>query len=152
MDLTSLLIVAAIAVLAIAFIVRPLANGDVSALSEEERRHSTLQAAHEQALAALVEMDADYAMGKIEAEDYRRDRAVLLARGSQVLREIDQARPVASSDGGEWEAEVEARVARLRGDGVRGDPFCTQCGSRLQPGDRFCSRCGTPVSTVEARA
>jgi len=151
-DLGSLLIVAAIAVLAIAFVVRPLANGAEPALSEEERRHSALQAARDQVLSALVEMDADYAMGKIEAEDYRRDRAELLARGAQVLREIDQAGPAASSDGGEWGVEVEARVARLRADSVSGDAFCAQCGSRLQPGDRFCSRCGTPVSTVEARA
>ncbi len=152
MDLGSLLIVAAIAVLAIAFVVRPLASGGQPAMSEEERRDSALQAAHDQVLAALVEMDADYAMGKIEAEDYRRDRAVLLARGAQVLREIDQARPTASPDGRDEEAEVEARVARLRADRVPGDAFCGQCGSRLQAGDRFCIRCGTPVSTVEARA
>lgn len=152
MDLGSFLIVVAIAVLAIAFIVRPLASSAEPTLSEEERRHSALQATHDQVLSALVEMDADYAMGKIEAEDYQRDRAVLLARGAQVLRDIDQGLPAASSNGGDWGAKVEARVARLRAHPAPRDAFCAACGARLQPGDRFCSRCGTPVPTVEATA
>lgn len=152
MDLGTLLIVAAVAVLATAFIVRPLWDGVEPSPSEAERRGSALHAAHDQVLAALVEMDADYAMGKIETDDYRRDRAILLARGSQVLRELDQTATEGAADSSNWEAEVEARVARLRDDGAGRDAYCGRCGSRLQPGDRFCSRCGAPVSAVEARA
>lgn len=155
MDLASVLVVAAMFVLAAAFISRPLARGEGRAVDEGERRLSALYAEHDQILSLLYELDADHAMGKILPEDYRRQRAERLARGAEVLKEIDSfggmaAAPVGPD--GDLEAQLEREVSRIRQTLGSEASYCGQCGNGLTAGDRFCSRCGTPVPVARSQA
>ena len=147
MELAALLVVLALALVAAAFIGRPLREGSAREPDERERRLSALRAEQDQTLALLDELDMDYTMGRIEPEDYQASRSARISRGAALLREIDElsaeapladatrASPAMASD-------LEARVAQLR---ARAGGFCSNCGSPLVLGDRFCSRCGHPA-------
>ncbi len=148
MDYGALLVVAAIALLTGAYLAQPMLRHQGFVVSDVGHRRSELRAAHEQVLSILQELDLDYAMGKLAEEDYRAQRAHLLARGAEILRQLDAL----SSPGqqgkaprGDVEARIEALVAQRRGRAV----FCPQCGVKLVPGDRFCSACGAPVAKEE---
>ena len=150
MELAALLVILALAVIAAAYIVRPLREGSAREPDERERRLSALRAEEDQTLALLDELDMDYAMGRIEPEDYQASRAARISRGAALLREIDElsagappadearASPVVAPD-------LEARVAQLR---ARAGGFCGNCGGPLVLGDRFCSRCGHPAPAL----
>ena len=146
MELAALLVILALAVVAAAFVIRPLREASAREPDERERRLSALRAEEDQTLALLDELDMDYAMGRIEPEDYRASRAARVSHGAALLRQIDElsaeappadprALPAAASD-------IEARVAQLR---ARAGGFCGNCGGPLVLGDRFCSRCCQPV-------
>ena len=155
MDLASILVILAMFLLAAAFIARPLARDEGRAVDEAERHLSALAAEQDQILALLYELDTDFAMGKILSEDHQRQRAERVARGAEILREIDllgSGFPKTDRPTGELEALLEEKVARLRKDLGTAAGYCGHCGSLLSAGDRFCSRCGTPVPWAGATA
>jgi hypothetical protein len=152
MDLGALFVVVAIAVLTGAYLAQPMLKHQGFAVSSVGHERSTLQASYEQILAALQELELDYAMGKMSEEDYQAQRKRMLASGAQILRRLDAlagdqgtADRWAGQPSDALEARIEAMVSQRRGKAV----FCTQCGSPLGPGDRFCSRCGKPVAEEE---
>jgi len=143
MDLAPLLVVLGLAAVAVAFIARPLIEGGGREPDAVERRLSALRAEQDQTLALLHELDMDYAMGKIEPEDYQAQRAARVGRGAAILREIDELQGAPSAGAtASADQDLEARVAQLR---VRAGGFCGRCGNPLVLEDRFCSRCGQPV-------
>lgn len=149
MDWMALLLVAGMAVLAAAYIARPLIVGQAHEPGARERRLSTLYAERDQILSLIRELDVDYTLGKIVPEDYQAQRAAYVRRGADLLRAIDELEPMAapgSAAAGDT-TDVEARIARLR---ARAAGFCVKCGNPLVVGDRFCSSCGQPVSGVPA--
>lgn len=144
MDLGSLLIMVGLILLVVAFLARPLAEKRTSAVTAGEHRLSALQAERDKILTMIREIEMDHAMGKIGADDFRAQRAALVARGASVLRELDMQGAAAAPD--DLDAAIEAAVAARRGrtpPGPKG--FCTRCGQPLQRGDRFCPRCGAPA-------
>ncbi|HMK08244.1 MAG TPA: zinc ribbon domain-containing protein [Anaerolineales bacterium] len=143
MELASLLVVLALAVIAAVFIARPLVEGRAREPSAAERRLSALRAEQDQILALLHELDMDYAMGKIEPGDYEAQRSARMSQGAALLREIDSLEKEAAAAGPPpTAADLEASVAELR---TRAAGFCGRCGNPLVIEDRFCSRCGQPV-------
>lgn len=147
MELAALLVILALALVAAAFIGRPLREGSAREPDERERRLSALRAEQDQTLALLDELDMDYAMGRVEPEDYQASRAARIRRGAALLREIDElsaeAPPADVARGSPAMAsDLEARVARLR---AQAGGFCGNCGSPLVVGDLFCARCGHRV-------
>jgi hypothetical protein len=167
MDPATALVLLAMLILTGAFIARPLAAGGGKAVDEGERRLSTLYAQQDQILAFLQELDMDFAMGKILPEDHEAQRAEWLARGADVLKEIDELGNSRAGPG-DLDVQLEAKVARLRQtigqdsesalekslevevarrkEALRSAAgYCGHCGQPLVAGDRFCSRCGTPV-------
>lgn len=156
MDISALIIVLALALVVAAYMARPLLQGSPQAAGEAEQQLSVLEAERDRILAALQELELDFKMGKILAEDYQASRAEWMAQGVRVLKQIDRLpthqSPEAESalPAADMERELEAAVARLRGaEAEAGSGFCSQCGAALIAGDRFCSRCG---SSVEAEA
>jgi hypothetical protein len=149
MDWTALVLVAGMAVVAIAYIVRPLIVGQAYEPGARERRLSTLYAERDQTLSLIRELDVDYTLGKILPEDYQAQRAEYVRRGADLLRSIDELAPTAVAGGAETPGttDIEARIAQLR---ARAAGFCSQCGNPLVLGDRFCSSCGKPVAEVPA--
>lgn len=174
MDLGSLFLILALLILVGIYISRPFfASPETTpGLREEnqtrEHQRSALLAEQERILSALQELDFDYTLGKIPAEEYPAQRAALLKTGADILRRLDayqsQASPVAAED------RLEAAIASRRADARQAHPviipddeleqkiaarkreraekaagFCPQCGKPVQTSDQFCPRCGASL-------
>jgi rubrerythrin len=141
----------------------------VSALQEHEL--SSLMAERDQVVSSLQELDFDYSLGKIPAEDYPQQRSELVQRGVIVLRKMDAITPKsASSD--DAEKRIEAAIAARRADSAvqtsqgsfdadddieslistrrserkeKSAGFCPNCGRPVLSSDRFCPHCGKMI-------
>lgn len=145
MEIGGLLIGLAILVLVGAYVARPLVERQAQPVSESDRELSALQAERDRILQLLQDLEMDQAMGKVALADYQAQRAPLVARGAEVLRQIDQhlpPRPAAATAGDALEREIASRRATAVGPAG----YCASCGNPLQKGDRFCIRCGTALS------
>jgi rubrerythrin len=124
MDIGSIFLILALLVLVVLFISRPFFERKpvvavVDNLEQNEREHelSALLAERDRVLNALQELDFDHALGKIPDEDYPSQRALLLQRGAEVLRQLDTYQESHSSD--DVEARIEAVIAARRADAGR---------------------------------
>ena len=180
MDLGSIFLILALLVAVIWFISRPFferqraVSAPLANSGSEDHERSALLAERDRILNALQELDFDYTLGKIPAEDYPAQRAALLQRGAAALRQLDTLQP---GTGSEQDAEqrLEAAVAARRADAAAhsaaarpaaGRPdddleamlasrrrerqeksagFCPKCGRPLQKSDRFCPKCGAKI-------
>ena len=160
MDIGSFFVILAILIIIVAYIARPLVENRGFAVTEADRRYSRLQAQRDQVLTILQELDMDHSMGKIPQEDYEAQRAILVARGASVLKDMDQLRgpgnafrlPNGSKDvaTSQLEAQIEEAVSQMRTEQSGFDAkFCSNCGNDLEGGDLFCVRCGTPIKVGE---
>jgi hypothetical protein len=156
MDLGSLLVILALAVLVAAFVARPFFEAGVAPPAEIETALSSKRAELDRVLGLLKDLEMDFAMAKVLPEDYKATRPQLVRRGADLMREIDQAvgnghRPTAEAE--DLDSEIEAEVARLRGGaGAAPAGFCGRCGHAVLSGDKFCVRCGAPLAIEEAGA
>lgn len=160
MDIGSIFVILAILIIIVAYIARPLVENRGFAITEADRRYSTLMAQRDQVLTILQELDMDHSMGKIHQGDYEAQRTVLVARGASVLKDMDQLRgpgnafrrPNGSKDvaTSQLEAQIEEAVSQMRKEQSEFDAnFCSNCGKALDGGDRFCVHCGTPINVGE---
>lgn len=178
MDLGSVLLILALALLVGMVLIQPFMRIKESEKLIQERKssqekdhiRSALLAEQERVLSALQELEFDYTLGKIPAEDYPQERTALLKHGAEILRQLDALQP---SNGRQKSAEerIEAAVAARRADAAAGRSvvvtdldevelailerkrqqqarpagFCPKCGNPVTELDRFCSKCGNPV-------
>ena len=116
MDIGSILLLLALIVPIGLFIARPLIDrqADTVTPQEDQQEHeiSTLLAERDRVLTALHELDFDHALGKIPEQDYPVQRALLLQRGAEVLRKLDEYDQVAPAN--DMEARVEQAIAERR--------------------------------------
>jgi hypothetical protein len=126
---------------------------------------SALLAERERTLIALQELDADQALGKIPLEDYSTQRADLLKRGGEILRQIDAlvSVPEKSNSGkiSGSEAPVQASIPlteevleeliAMRRNKLKDKTsgFCPQCGKPVLFSDVFCSSCGYALKDTQ---
>ena len=151
-------------------LLRPMRRG--SAVPSEV---SSLQAQVDQVIETMRELDFDYALGKISGEDYSPGRVALLARGAELLKELDPQRGLAARARSQQEESLEREIAarrkapaspRLGSDqledeirtrrrapqgqkkevGSRRAGLCSRCGQAIQVGDRFCPHCGVALN------
>lgn len=128
MELTgSIFLVLALALVVGLFIARPLlerqSKADKKAFSaglEREHQRSALLAERDRVLTALQELDFDYALGKVPAEEYPAMRTALLRSGASVLRQLDTLQPEEEAAARTAEDRIEAAVAARRADAARG--------------------------------
>ncbi len=176
MDIGSIFLILAFALLVGVFISQPFFDRKLNALpvavvqtqQQAGQVRSTLLAERDRLLSALQELDFDHALGKVSAEDYAAHRAALLQAGVQVLRRLDEIDAAPSGPAGSVEQRIEAVVAARRADRAappvaddleeliaarrrarqeKSAGFCSRCGSPLQKSDRFCARCGQAVQS-----
>lgn len=121
MDLGSIFLTLAVAVLVGMFVTRPFANRRASnellirpASEQTEVQRSTLLAERDRVLNSLQDLEFDYTLGKIPAVDYPVQRAELLKTGADVLRRLDEMAGVNQNVSAE--ERVEATVAARRAD------------------------------------
>ena len=175
MDIGSILLGLAL-VLVVAFIIaQPLLAGG----ARRERQPGPadqLRAEHERVLTQLRDLDFDHATGKINAEDYAEQRALLVAQGVSVLKQLDAlsasiaAQPAAPAKGRSVEDEIEAAIAQRRvavagdsdedieaavaarrtaaGSAPAAGHLCHACGAAVSADDRFCPECGAAQSVA----
>ena len=173
MEVGSIFLTLALAILVIVFVGRPLARrsgrrpaADSAAADGLEHRRSSLLADHDRLLATLQELDFDQALGKIPAEDYPVQRAALMQRAAGILRELDQME--GQSGAQTAEERIEKAVAARRVDAsvaprsaavpagatapatvvVQDDLEALIASRRKQRQEKsagFCPKCGRPV-------
>ncbi|HEX9616510.1 MAG TPA: zinc ribbon domain-containing protein [Anaerolineales bacterium] len=172
MEIGSIFLILALLILVGLFIARPIFERKaVPVVSLEDHELSGLLAERDRILTALQELDFDHALGKIPAEDYPLQRAGLLRRGADLLRQIDEFGTLAPE--GDFEARIETAIAARRADaapvgdgaGGRGPRTGAPAGAglvtvvddelearlaarRRERQDRsagFCPQCGRPV-------
>jgi len=166
MDLGSILLIIALFILTALYVALPLFKHKMpvrkSAAKVQGHDISALLAEHDQIINALRELDFDYSLKKIPEEDYPLQRNIMLNRGAEILRLLDEyqqrppvkkekvkkaapgvpaAQPPAVSTG--QDDEIETRIALRRRDRKeKAGGFCPKCGTPFQSSDRFCSKCG----------
>ena len=111
MDLASILLSAALALLAVMIIARSLIER-TSLGQRRPTRAETLAAERETVVAALRELDFDHATGKIAEEDYTTQRAALLAQGVTLLKQLDEISDQSPPQALDDELEAAIRAAR----------------------------------------
>jgi rubrerythrin len=126
---------------------------------------SALKAERDRVINSLQELDFDHKLGKIPAEDYPEQRAELLKKGSEILRQLDELEPILSS-ARDAESRIEKAAASKRADSSsaaaelsdddieamiaarrkqhksKSAGFCPSCGKPVLAADNFCPSCG----------
>lgn len=105
LDLGSLLLFLALLLLAALFVARPLLS---AAEDEQDARLEDALALRQRILDALVELDADWELGKIPEDIYPAQRQQLLAEGAAALKALE-AIPT-NGDGEIEEDDLEAMI------------------------------------------
>ncbi len=178
MEIGSLFLILAVAILAGLYVVQPFRRMQRTPSrvrsNTEEHEISALLAERDRIIQALQELDFDYVLNKIPADDYPQQRVELLRRGAEVLRRLDSLLGASSGIalGGSAEERLEAAAAARRADAAvasgqlalqdndeiealiaarrkvrkkKSAGFCPNCGKPVLASDRFCASCGTPI-------
>lgn len=114
MDIGSIFLILALFVLVVLFLARPFFENRSKSVTREEHDISSLLAERDRIITALQELDFDFALQKIPEDEYPAQRANLLARGSDILRQLDQLEPAAAD--GSAEERIESAIAARRAD------------------------------------
>jgi NADH pyrophosphatase NudC (nudix superfamily) len=165
MQITAILFTLAILILVAIYLYAPFMERRAKRVTEQEQELSTLMAERDRVINSLQELDFDYKLGKIPEGDYPTQRATLLQKGADVLRQIDTMlpQPVSTQNVDE---RIEKAIAARRADASVAKPevddediesliaarqksrkekssgFCPSCGKPVMVSDRFCPSCG----------
>ena len=128
---------------------------------QSSREISALLAEREGALTALMELDFDNGIGKIPPEEYSAQRASLIQKGADILRQLDAIQAVKSmpvekvdepADANQnagllSEEDLEDLIAKRRAKRQQKTAgFCPNCGKPILQSDKFCPSCGQLIS------
>jgi hypothetical protein len=172
MDIGSIFLILAVLILVGFYISRPFFEHKSVSVTKEEHEYSALMAERERILSAIQELDFDHSLGKIPEEEYPLQRASLLNRGAEVIKQLeaykgvngaelprtrlplepaaaaslDGSIPAAKAASDNADDELEVLIAnRRRARQEKSAGFCAQCGGPLQVSDKFCPKCGDPI-------
>ena len=176
MELTAILLSLAVLIFVGMYLYSPFMERRARRVIAEEHELSALMAERDRVINSLQELEFDFKLGKIPDEDYPIQRAYLLQKGADILREIDALTlPSPSGRGAGREAEdtesrLEKAIAARRADGSTALPeltdddlesmistrrqgrkdksagFCPKCGKPVMVTDSFCPSCGKSLS------
>jgi len=165
MQIAAILLTFGVIILVGLFLYAPFLERHARRVTEEELELSTLLAERDRVISSLQELDFDFKLDKIPAEDYPVQRAVLLQKGADILRKIDSFSQKTESQK-DTESRIEKAVASRRADAssepndVSDDElesliaerrrshkeksagFCPNCGKPVMASDKFCPSCG----------
>ena len=136
MPLSSILVGLAMALAVVPFVAGPLMKKSDRRRAPAKEEAAPPEAAKQQALRALRDLDFDFRTGKVTQEDYLPLRQRLLV---QAAAAVEVVRP-AQDD------EIEAAVRALRGaQGRRAARTCPECRAAIRAADKFCPTCGAAL-------
>lgn len=168
MDLGAVLLLVALLIAVGLYLAAPLLGHPRRPVVEETLEASSLMAERDRVIAALQELDFDYRLGKVPAEDYPAQRSSLLQKGAEVLRQLDSLLPAQAAQSRQLDpnARIEQAAAAGRADGAaapngladdriesmlaarraarraKSAGFCPRCGKPVLVTDEFCPHCG----------
>lgn len=165
MELGSIFLVLAVLVITGVYLYAPFLSRTRKLSTVEMHDISALKAERDRVINALQELDFDHNLGKIPAEDYPEQRAELLKKGAEILRQLDELEPIpasardatgriekaaaakradsTSASGGINEEDIEAMIAaRRKQHKSKSAGFCPSCGKPVLVSDHFCPSCG----------
>jgi hypothetical protein len=161
MEPVSLFLLLILLGLIVLFVTRPFFKRRRVRAVESDQEMSSLLAERERLLTALEELDFDQSLGKIPAEDYPTQRALLIQQGVDVLRRLDalssqtvkketgiargqinESKPHARMTNDDIE-DLLAKRRNTRKDKAAG--FCPKCGKPVLQSDAFCPACGNTL-------
>lgn len=169
MQLTAIFFTLAILILVGIYLYAPFMERRARRVTEEEHELSSLLAERDRVINSLQELDFDFKLGKIPDDDYPAQRATLLQKGADILRQIDTIAPQVTSTQ-DADARLEKAIAARRADGAvirqevtdddiesmvvarrkgrkeKSSGFCPKCGKPVMVTDRFCPSCGKSLS------
>jgi len=162
MDIGSIFLLLGLMILVGLYVSRPFFTRKATVFSQEEHGLSVLLAEQERLINALQELEFDHVLGKIPEEEYPAQRAHLVARAVEIMRQVDTARAEALT--GDVETRLEAAIEARRADGAKVQSFGKRSiPSESSPDDEleamlssrrrerkekaagFCPQCGKPV-------
>jgi hypothetical protein len=172
MELGAIFLILAVLVLVGMYLYAPFMSGRRRRSAQESHEVSSLLAERDRVITSLQELDFDFNLGKVPAEDYPTQRLALLQKGAEVLRRLDELAPSSSSNGqGRAEEDrIEKAVAARRADASadaseitdddiesmiaarrkahknKSAGFCPKCGKPVLVSDRFCPSCGKSLN------
>src|SRR5512138_3680060 len=97
MELTAIFFSLAVLILVGMYLYSPFMERRARRVTEEEHELSALMAERDRVINSLQELDFDYKLNKIPEEDYPTQRATLLQKGADILRQIDSLAPQPTS-------------------------------------------------------
>jgi hypothetical protein len=171
MELGSIFLVLAVLTTVGMYLYAPFMRRARSFRAGETLQVSALKAERDRIINALQELDFDHNLGKIPTEDYPEQRAALLQKGADILRQLDELAPVSSSVINA-ESRIEKATAAGRADAGSNTPafvdndddlesmiaarrkehkgksagFCPKCGKPIWSADKFCPSCGKSLN------
>jgi len=169
MELGSLFLVLAVVVFVGVYLYAPFMRKPRRVNVDASHEISALQAERDRVINSLQELDFDYHLGKIPAEDYPEQRSLLLQKGADILRKLDEIVPDSSSarnaenriekaaaakraDSSSEESslsdeDIEAMIAARRKEHKsKSAGFCPKCGKPVLVSDKFCPSCGKALT------
>ncbi len=165
MELGSIFLILAVIIMVGMYLYAPFMARTRSLRAGETLQVSALKAERDRVINALQELDFDHNLGKIPAEDYPEQRASLLQKGADILRQLDELALVDSS-AHDAESRIEKAAAAARADSSaqaesisdddiesmiaarrkehsgKSAGFCPKCGKPIWSADKFCPSCG----------
>lgn len=175
MELGAVFLVLAVLILVGMYLYAPFMSRGRRASVNEAHEVSSLMAERDRVINALQELDFDFNLGKIPAEDYPAQRASLLKKGAEILKRLDELNlsPSLSSGslrqtqgdvtpaerGESVEARIEKAVAARRADAsakaaaLSDDDIESLIAARRREHRNksagFCPRCGKPILVTD---
>ncbi|MBE7534412.1 MAG: zinc ribbon domain-containing protein [Anaerolineales bacterium] len=150
MDIIAIFLTVAVLALVVIYLSAPFRRGKGWRIGAEEHELSALLAEHERTLDSLQELDFDFRLGKIPEGEYPSQRANLLQKGADLLRQIDAlhaSHPHEAAKDTLDDAQIETLISKRRAElknQLAG--FCPHCGKPAQANDKFCSSCGKALN------
>jgi rubrerythrin len=167
MELGSIFLILAVIVIVGVYLYAPFTVRSRRTRTNETHEISALKAERDRVINSLQELDFDFNLGKIPAGEYPEQRALLLQKGADILRNLDELAPVSSSAidaeariekataAGRADAAVNTRAsvdsdddlesmisARRKQHNSKSAGFCPKCGKSVLVTDKFCPSCG----------
>ena len=93
MEITAVFFVLAVLILVGIYLYAPFMSPKRRVTRKESHEVSSLMAERDRVINSLQELDFDFSLGKIPAEDYPEQRSELLQKGAQILKELDELAP-----------------------------------------------------------
>jgi len=167
MELGSIFLILAVVIMVGIYLYMPFTARARRLNTNETLEVSALKAERDRVINSLQELDFDFNLGKIPAGEYPDQRALLLKKGAEILRKLDELAPAATS-AIRAEARIEKAAAAAQAVKSTSTPelnvndddlesmiaarrkehksksagFCPKCGKPVLITDKFCPSCG----------